>query len=874
VSSTGNHPILKLAIIGMDACFGPWQSLDAYAQAIFQGEQAFSLDPHTGRWMPTTAPVEIDLADLGLSPDEFDRLTPAQLLGLKIANQALQNAGLSPDFDLPRLGVIAAGSPFDVDQAQRIAAHWDLSGLATTLEERAEWISSALDLAESWFETGQVAAVLLLGVNIAPQSAAQASAAAVSGAAGRPSLGFEADAGDPLPSSGAAAVLLKPWAQAQESGDRVFAVLEGWGSADPAGLSNGHFSPAQAIRSAYAAAGRTPAEAQLLETDARRGSQAEQSAILEVFRSNPTPAACALVGAAANLGDAGPVAGLAGLIRAALAVYHRLIPAIPGWTAPAEPQSWQSSPFYFPTESRPWFIGPDQKERLAGLNLIGADGRFTHLVLSRAEDLGQRANPFLGMAPTRLFPVGGSSQEDLLGGLDRLQSSLDAGQPIDMVSRQAYQRYSEGSPSPLALALIAGSPEELTREIEFARKGLPKAYERGAEWQTPLGSYFSPTPVGETGGVSFVYPGAFNSFIGLGKDLLPLFPAIYPRIAHLTHDIGQVLRERSLYPRTQQALSQKELDDRETALSQDPIAMLTSGSCLAVLYTQVLRYVFGVHPMSAFGYSLGETSMLYSLEIWMDGDAGNQRLSGSPMFQRRLSGPKETVREAWNLPPAAPGAEAEPLWSNLLLMANPEDVRQAMAGEPHVYLTHINTPRQVVIAGEPAAVRRVAAKIGCPALQAPFDHVLHCDPVRRDFDALAELHDFPVQPNPETALYTAAGYTTIRVDQKEIAGDIAETLCSCLDFPRLVNRVYADGARIFIEAGAGSNCSRWVDEILKGSPHLSISVSRKGSDDLSALLRTLARLVSHRASLDLSPLFTDPLQDPSPQSLVRTIHLA
>jgi acyl transferase domain-containing protein len=64
-----------------------------------------------------------------------------------------------------------------------------------------------------------------------------------------------------------------------------------------------------------------------------------------------------------------------------------------------------------------------------------------------------------------------------------------------------------------------------------------------------------------------------------------------------------------------------------------------------------------------------------------------------------------------------------------------------------------------------------------------------------------------------------------------------------------------------------------VDEVLKGQPHLAVSVSRKGSDDLSALLRTLARLVSHRASLDLSALFSSPTREAAPASLRRTIDL-
>jgi len=75
-----------------------------------------------------------------------------------------------------------------------------------------------------------------------------------------------------------------------------------------------------------------------------------------------------------------------------------------------------------------------------------------------------------------------------------------------------------------------------------------------------------------------------------------------------------------------------------------------------------------------------------------------------------------------------------------------------------------------------------------------------------------------------------------------------------IDFPRLVNRAYEDGARIFIELGAGSNCSKWMDAILKDQRHLSASINQVNVDDHISILKLLAKLISHRVSLDLSSL--------------------
>jgi len=84
---------------------------------------------------------------------------------------------------------------------------------------------------------------------------------------------------------------------------------------------------------------------------------------------------------------------------------------------------------------------------------------------------------------------------------------------------------------------------------------------------------------------------------------------------------------------------------------------------------------------------------------------------------------------------------------------------------------------------------------------------------------------------------------------------VASSLCTHLDFPRLVQRAYADGARIFIEVGAGGNCAKWIDDSLRGQPVLAMSINRKSTDDAEMLVRTLAKLASHRIAVDLTPLY-------------------
>jgi PfaB family protein len=198
---------------------------------------------------------------------------------------------------------------------------------------------------------------------------------------------------------------------------------------------------------------------------------------------------------------------------------------------------------------------------------------------------------------------------------------------------------------------------------------------------------------------------------------------------------------------------------------------------------------------------------------------------------------------------------ADVIFSNFVLMADPETVNRELEKETRVFMTHINTPRQVVIAGDPAACRKVIERLKCNSLQAPFNYALHCQAMQSEYSALQSLLTWPIAKQPDMKLYSAAEYQAMPIEQDAVAKQIAQGLCRQLDFPRLVNQAYSDGARIFIELGAGSNCSRWVDESLKSRSHASFSINRKGLEDHAAVLQLLSKLISHHVQLNLSALF-------------------
>jgi PfaB family protein len=497
------------------------------------------------------------------------------------------------------------------------------------------------------------------------------------------------------------------------------------------------------------------------------------------------------------------------LIKATLCLYHRFIPAANSINDLISlDDRFVDSSFYVASESRTWF-----QPETAGPRKAAIFCEDIHLILSEEESNSQRFNQSLQASDLQLYPIAGDTLDDLLAGLSALKADVSGSDDLQRVAHSTLETYALQPDAAYAVGIMGRGREETLREIEYALKGAANAFEKGADWQTPLGSTFSPAPVGRDGSIAFVYPGAFNSYLGMGRELFRLFPHLHERFGEVTADIGGVMCEELLYPRSQSPLSEVEKVSLEARLNDDPIAMLKSGTTLSTLYTMILQDIFGVEPEAAFGYSLGENSMLFAMGIWTNGDETSRRLSESDLFRTRLSGSQDAVREYWQM---APGEHPDPLWLNYLVMAAPERVYAAMQNEPHVYLTHINTPRQVVIGGEPEACKRVIQSLHCAHLQAPFTQALHNDAMRSEQPALSEMHYSPVITVPRTRLYSAAAYQPLPIEQQQIADSLGHMLCSHLDFPRLIEQVYAGGARVFIELGAGSNCSKWVDETLQG----------------------------------------------------------
>ncbi|MER6349238.1 beta-ketoacyl synthase N-terminal-like domain-containing protein [Streptomyces sp. NPDC001532] len=901
------QPPPPMAVIGMGAHFGSLTTLDAFERAGYDGLDAVR-DLPAHRWRgfeavpggpaarlgaPDAAYVEefdVDATSYRIPPNDLDHFNQQHLLMMRVAEEALRDAGYergAPGGKGRRVAVVlgmemepsAHGHAARYALGRRLAAWCAAAGLAPTGEQLAALTRAARDGIHDSIEANEVLSYIgnimaarisslwnLTGPSFTVSSDSTAGADALDAArlllldptveavlvgavdlAAGPEAALARELLEPggvrLLGEGAGAVVVtRPGSVPPDR--TVYATVDALAVHHCATLSPRPDPElvAAAAEEALAAVGITPADVELVETGTADPAVLAGLARVWTAARAGGELRTALSAAGAAVGDTGCAGVLASLIRAALCLHHAYQPVAPDGV---DGDRLTGSAFFLPADSRPWLRQRREGRRTACVSVTGTAGSHVHLVLGGAQTRGEvAATDWTRSGGSLVVPVGADDLDGLLRRLTELRDAIAAGGD--------WGHLAQDRPAALKAVLVADDPAGLVRQAEQAVKDLPGVHRAGGEWTSPSGSSFAARPVGGPGvRTALVYPGAFNSYLGLGRALFRAFPGLLPRFETQAETPAAMLRSAALYPRSRGPLDRRELMRRETALIDDIPLMLAVGTSYALLSTDLVREVLGVPVHGAFGYSLGESSMLFATGGWAKEARATTKIDASPLFVDRLRGPKKAVRALWGLGDEVPDQQ---VWTTQVLLAPADEVRAAVAGYDRVFITHVNTPHEVVVAGDPGQCRALVDALGCQSARSPANHVMHCPVVDGVLPELADLNRYPTGDTGGLVLYSSRHYGPVGdLDPDGVAQDIAVTLRETVDFPRLIRRAYDDGFRCFIEVGPSSTCTRWIHETLGDAPHLSVPVDRRGARGATDLARLVARLAAHHIPVDLTP---------------------
>ncbi|WP_461038666.1 beta-ketoacyl synthase N-terminal-like domain-containing protein, partial [Streptomyces mayteni] len=344
------------------------------------------------------------------------------------------------------------------------------------------------------------------------------------------------DADGVLIGEGTGVVVLKRLADAEREGDRIYAVVRGTGVASD-GRSASLLNPdpggqARAVRLAWAAAGldpRAPGALGLLEahgTATPAGDRAELATLAEVFGPPEGPPA-AIGSVKSMIGHTMPAAGIAGLIKAALALHHGVLPPT---LHCEEPNPALAATRFAPlAEATPWEPPADGAPRRAGVNAFGFGGINAHVVLEAPATAPAGPVPARRTAPTATV-VEPERVLRLAAADPAALGALLAADDSTVLAAGLDERIADAGPARLGIV------DPTARRLALARKAVA----RGAPWRGRSDVWFSPRPLLGPGGgrTAFVFPGLEAEFDPRADALAAWFDLPGPESARVG-DVGR-----------------------------------------------------------------------------------------------------------------------------------------------------------------------------------------------------------------------------------------------------------------------------------------------------------------------------------------------
>ena len=415
-----------------------WRADDYFSADPAQPDHVYTTK---GGFLPS---LSFDPLEFGIAPRNLTAIDTAQLLGLLVAKDALHDAGYGTerDFNRSRTSVI-----FGATGAQELVIplgarlghpHWrralHQAGIAAATAEQiiADIANSYVSWQEASFPgllgnviAGRIANRFdLRGTNCAVDAACASSLAALhlaclelqsnncdlaicggvdtfndifmymcfartqALAPDGKAKAYDRRADGTTLGEGAGALILKRYDDAITAADHIYAVIRNIGSASD-GRGHAIYEPGsdgQALALRNACRGINPTSITLLEghgTGTRVGDHIELQALHEVFRTADQKKWCALGSVKSQIGHTKAAAGIAGLIKAALALHHKTLPPTINCDEPHPLLAAPNSPFYLSTESRPW-AADRQHPRRAGVSSFGFGGSNFHCLLEES----------------------------------------------------------------------------------------------------------------------------------------------------------------------------------------------------------------------------------------------------------------------------------------------------------------------------------------------------------------------------------------------------------------------------------------------------------------------------------------------------------
>ncbi|MFD8383037.1 type I polyketide synthase, partial [Streptomyces sp. NPDC059679] len=878
-----------VAVIGMACRLPGAPSPDAFSRLLRDGVDAITEVP-ADRWDATahfaeepSAPGKtnsrwggfldsvdtFDPAFFGISPREAVAMDPQQRLALELGWEALEDAGIVPttlaglpvgvfvgaiwdDYaTLARrqgLGAISQHTMTGLQRgiiANRLSYVLGLRGPSMTVDTGQSSSLVAVHLACESLRRGETALAVVGGVNLnlVPESAVSIAKFGGMSPDGR-CFTFDARANGIVRGEGGGLVVLKRLSEAIADKDRIHCVIHG-SAVNNDGGGDGLTAPDQSaqeevVRQAYRNAGVRTADVQYVElhgTGTRLGDPIEARALGAVLGAGRPADDRLLVGSVkTNIGHLEGAAGIAGLIKAALAIRARELPPSLHFTTPNPDIPLDELRLEVNTEPSPW-PSPD-RPLIAGISSFGVGGTNCHVVLAEWDGVtGGGASE--GGAYGGGAYGGGAADGGTVEGREVLPWVLSAksaaalkGQARRLLEHIGAQAHGQASVADLGHALVA------TR-AQFTHRAVIRAHDIEG-FRAPLAALAAghPAPgltqgtaLGPTTRTVFVFPGQGSQWVGMAVELMDSSPVFAEHIRRC---------EETLAPYVDWSLTHVLRGGSETSpeLSLDRLDVVHPVLFAVMVSLAAMWRSYGVEPAAVVGHSQGEIAAIHIAGALPLEDAARLVAQRSKAFAL-LAG------QGGMASVALPAAESEELllsrWSGQLSIAA------------------INGPGTVTVSGDTAALRELVEHCEEHSIRArllPIDcagHSAHVERIRRPLlDLLGTVRpassDIPFYSTVE-----GRWMDTSELDTEYWYRNSRQTV----RFEPAIRALATAGYETFVEVSPHPILAASVQEVIEdvGSAAIVVGSLRRNAGGPDQLMDMLAQVHVHGTPVDWDAAF-------------------
>jgi 6-methylsalicylic acid synthase len=769
-----------------------------------------------------------DAQFFGVSPREAELIDPQQRLALETSWEALEDAGIPPhtlagtdagvfmgagsdDYgrqmleDLPGIEAWTGIGSSLCAVANRVSYVLDLRGPSLAVDTACSSSLVAIHLACQSLRASESTIALAGGVHLvaAPGLSMVLDAAGATSPDGR-SKSFDASADGYGRGEGVGVLVLKRLSDAVRDGDHIRAVVRG-SAVNQDGRTNGIMAPSgdaqeYVVRQALRQAAVDPLTVDYVEahgTGTRLGDPIEVAALARVFGADrPADAPCLIGSVKANIGHLEAGAGVAGVIKAVLALEHATIPPTAGLTELNPDIPWAESGLLVTTEPVPWPQG--QPVRRAGVSGFGYGGTVSHVLLEQAP--ADTHQPTATDTGPWLFVLSAASEEGVCGEAATLAKWL-AGEGADTPLKDvAHTLLEHRSHLVNRAAVVAGDRASLIAGLEAVAAG--ESSPMVATGRVPGDQ--GPGPV-------WVFSGHGSQWVGMGRDLLTAEPAFREAIA----EIDPVFEQEAGFSPLE-VLLHGPLEDVDVI---QPMIFAVQAGLTAVLRSR------GLVPAAIIGHSVGEVAAAVAAGVF-------DLETGARLVCRRSA----LLRKA-----AGGGAMA-------MVQLPFDDVQDRLAGQQDVVAAIAASPASTVISGSPDGVAAISEEwsakdvmVRTVASTVAF-HGPQMDPLLDDL--VAALADLP-PAEPTVPLYSTA-LTDPRSKAPRDGHYWAANLRQPVRLDTAVTAAAEDGHRVFIELSAHPVVVHSITETLTDGAFVTGTV-RRDRPEVATLLANLGALHCHGA---------------------------